>query len=109
MRRYEVAGLIVALLVGVVVQVTDSEASHTRKHRQRNPLASETTIKQAQGFVRYDSNPVSSIRNKRALEGTIGGPNPTVGSPTIPATCTQQNAASPACYSATQTMRPLGR
>jgi len=63
--------------------------------------ASDVWIKQARG--RMPGGTATSEDNKPAKTVPEGGATTAAtGSPTTPATCNQQNASSPACYSATQ-------
>jgi hypothetical protein len=61
--------------------------------------ASEVWVHQAHGLI-SGGTPVAEQNKavKPAPEGTATA----TGSPTTPVTCNQQNASSPACYSATQ-------
>jgi hypothetical protein len=63
--------------------------------------ASEVWVQQARGRISGGA-PVAEENKapKAAPEGSAT--TAATGSPTTPATCTQQNANSPACYSATQ-------
>jgi hypothetical protein len=62
--------------------------------------ASEVWVQQSRGRISGDT----SVTNENKAEKTApeGGPAAAAGSPTAPVTCNQQNASSPACYSATQ-------
>ena len=64
--------------------------------------ASEIWVQQAHGQI-SGGTPVAEQNKpvKPAPEGT----GTAAGSPTTPVTCNQQNASSPACYSATQQTR----
>jgi hypothetical protein len=64
--------------------------------------ASEVWVRQASGQI-SGGTPVAEQNKavKPAPEGTAA----VAGSPTTPVTCNQQNASSPACYSATQQTR----
>jgi hypothetical protein len=65
--------------------------------------ASDVWVKQAHGRISGDTPVAEENKPKTAPEG--GSTAAAAGSPTNPATCNQQNAASPACYSATQQTR----
>ncbi len=71
-------------------------------------LASEVRVQQAHGVMPVGSKTIEGGKSSTATpEGvTNAAAN---GSPSIPATCNQQNAASTACYSATQQARPVAR
>jgi hypothetical protein len=65
--------------------------------------ASDVWVKQAHGRISGDTPVAEENKPKTAPEG--GSTAAAAGSPTTPATCNQQNASSPACYSATQQTR----
>ncbi len=65
--------------------------------------ASEVWVKQARGRISGDTPVAEENKPKSAPEGSSTAA--AAGSPTNPATCNQQNASSPACYSATQQTR----
>jgi hypothetical protein len=72
--------------------------------------ASEVHIDQARGRVPATATPAASdTAPKTAPEGATINNGAAAGSPSTPVTCNQQNASSPACYSATQSARPAGR
>lgn len=83
--------------------------------------ASEVHVDQARGRLPAGAASIGASktekkpREKKAPNALIGAPEGAAvtssgtGSPTTPATCNQQNASSPACYSATQQARPVGR
>lgn len=64
--------------------------------------ASEVWVQQARG--RISAGATAAEENKPANTAPEGSSTNAAasGSPTNPATCNQQNASSPACYSATQ-------
>jgi hypothetical protein len=62
--------------------------------------ASEVWVKQSNGRISGGAPVADDGKPKAAPEG--GSTAAAAGSPTNPATCNQQNASSPACYSATQ-------
>jgi len=63
--------------------------------------ASEVWVQQARGNVLTGASPlVDGKCVKTAPEGSSS--SAANGSPSVPVTCNQQNASSPACYSATQ-------
>ena len=66
--------------------------------------ASEVWVQQARGRVPGGS--IAAEENKPAKIAPEGSATTAAtGSPTTPVTCNQQNASSPACYSATQQTR----
>jgi hypothetical protein len=76
-----------AAVVGLIVSMSVADAS-------------EVWVSQARGRISGGTTVAEENKPKAAPEG---GTNPVAaGSPTTPVTCNQQNAASPACYSATQ-------
>ena len=62
--------------------------------------ASEAWVQQARG--RISGSTSVAEENKPANAAPEGTATAATGSPTTPVTCNQQNASSPACYSATQ-------
>ena len=66
--------------------------------------ASDVWVKQARGRISGDTPVTEENKPKTAPEGGSTAAA-AAGSPTNPATCNQQNASSPACYSATQQTR----
>lgn len=83
-------------------------ASGHKHHRFR--FASETSIEQAHGNIPANAKSMGLAKPQRGTpEGGLTSGNVTSGSPSVPATCNQQNASSPACYSATQQARPVGK
>ena len=62
--------------------------------------ASEVWVKQSSGRISGGTPVTDESKPKAAPEGSSTAA--AAGSPTNPATCNQQNASSPACYSATQ-------
>ena len=66
---------------------------------------SEVWVQQARGNVLTGASPLEDGKSvKAAPEGSSS--STTNGSPSVPVTCNQQNASSPACYSATQQAKP---
>jgi hypothetical protein len=65
--------------------------------------ASDVWVKQARGRISGGTPVTDENKPKAAPEG--GSASAASGSPTNPVTCNQQNASSPACYSATQQSR----
>jgi len=64
-------------------------------------LASDVWVQQARG--RVPAGTPAAENNKPANAAPEGSAtSAAAGSPTTPVTCNQQNASSPACYSATQ-------
>lgn len=100
--------LFVLAVVITLVPCTNSEAAHRAKR------GSEVHVEQAKGRlppgVIAPNTKVKSAKVPNSLSNTPEGVAQTgVGSPTTPTTCNQQNASSPACYSATQQARPAAR
>src|SRR5665213_196418 len=82
-----------------------AEAKHYRGHSPQRlaRFASEVHVPQAHGRIAPGGKPITGTPTARpAPEGSVNGPGTVAGSPNTPATCNQQNASSPACYSATQ-------
>jgi hypothetical protein len=91
-----------AIMAGLVV----TSSADARRLR----FANEVHIQQAQGRVPADSTTVDNTRPRGTPEGGMkNGDSAAKGSPSTPVTCNQQNASSPACYSATIQARPVGR
>ena len=68
-------------------------------------LASDVWVEQARGNILTGAPPPEDGKSvKAAPEGSSS--SAANGGPAIPTTCNQQNASSPACYSATQQARP---
>jgi hypothetical protein len=101
-------GVPVLGIVALSLAVTTGAASGHKHHRHRTLRSGEVHVEQSHGSVTDGAAPVD-----KATKGTpeSGSPSatPATGSPNIPATCNQQNASSPACYSATQQARPITR
>jgi hypothetical protein len=77
---------------------------------RKSRFASEVHVEQARGRVSSGIKPLGSMKPASGTpEGAAGANGAAKGSPTIPTTCNQQNASSPACYSATQQARPTGK
>ena len=72
--------------------------------------SSEARVEQAYGNLPPGAKTIDAGGKglKRLPEGGTG-PAATKTGPTAPVTCNQQNASSPACYSATQQARPVAR
>jgi hypothetical protein len=62
--------------------------------------ASEVWVQQANG--RMPVGPIAAEENKPVKPAPEGTATAAAGNPATPVTCNQQNASSPACYSATQ-------
>jgi hypothetical protein len=84
MRRL---ALISGIMIGLMITISAAQAS-------------EVWVRQSSGRISGGAAVTDESKPKAAPEGsaTAGA----AGSPTTPATCNQQNASSPACYSATQ-------
>jgi hypothetical protein len=68
--------------------------------------ASEVWVQQARGRISGGATVAEENKPaKTAPENSSAAAAAVTGSPTNPATCNQQNASSPACYSATQQTR----
>lgn len=89
--------------------VAISTASYGREHHRHRALRSgEVHVQQAHGSV-TDGEAIVDKTGRSTPESGGQPATPATGSPSIPATCDQNNASSPACYSATQQARPLAR
>jgi hypothetical protein len=94
--------LALAIMAGFVV-ASSADA-------RRLKFANEVHIEQAHGRVSADSTTSANTKPRGTPEGGVKNADSAAkGSPSIPTTCSQQNASSPACYSATQQARPVGR
>jgi hypothetical protein len=87
-RRMRVCGATIGLTIAIWVSTSMAQAS-------------EVWIQQARGRISGGTTVAEENKPKAAPEGASATATP-AGSPTNPATCNQQNASSPACYSATQ-------
>ncbi len=95
---------------GLLVSLQEAAADGKSPHR-RARYASEVRIQQSHGNIPPGAAEQSRSQSKSKLAPETGS-NPSgaaAGSPTTPVTCNQQNASSPACYSATQQARPPTR
>lgn len=95
---------------GLLVCLQEAAEAGKSPHR-RARFASEVRIQQSYGNIPPGVAEQARGRSKTKLAPESGS-NPSgaaAGSPTTPATCNQQNASSPACYSATQQARPPTR
>jgi len=92
----------VCLLAAMTIQLQMGPADARRKS------SSEVHVEQARGSIPPGAKTIDSGSKsvKGAPEG--GSANANTGS-SAPVTCNQQNASSPACYSATQQARPVTR
>jgi|SRR6185437_16844330 hypothetical protein len=89
--------------------VAISTATYGREHHRHRALRSgEVHVQQAHGSV-TDGEAIVDKTGRSTPESGGQPATPATGSPSIPATCDQNNASSPACYSATQQARPLAR
>lgn len=78
------------------------------RERRRGGANPEARVEQAHGTLPAGSRTIDAGR-RDVLKGTPeggSGPSAIKTGPTAPITCNQQNASSPACYSATQQARP---
>ena len=80
------------------------------RERRRSGSSSEARVEQAHGNLPPGAKTIDAGSKglKGAPEGGTGSAAIKAG-PTAPVTCNQQNASSPACYSATQQARPVAR
>ena len=97
--------LVVGLLVAVVMQFqSDSGSARDRK------LSSEVRVEQAHGRMPAGAKTLDEGKPPKGTpEGGDNAGAAAKAGPTAPVTCNQQNASSPACYSATQQARPVTR
>jgi hypothetical protein len=72
-------------------------------------MASEVRIEQSHGSIPANTNEGGGKTKRAVPEGSSTSGNASSGSPGTPLTCNQQNASSPACYSATQQARPVSK
>jgi hypothetical protein len=83
------AGLTIhAAVIGLVISMSAAQASEVWVQQSRGRISGGTPVAE-------ENKPVKSAPEGSATTAAAG-------SPTTPATCNQQNANSPACYSATQ-------
>ena len=73
-------------MIGLIIPISAAQASEIWVQQAHGQISGGTAVAE-------QNKPV-----KPAPEGTATA----AGSPTTPVTCNQQNASSPACYSATQ-------
>jgi hypothetical protein len=85
-KRIAISGAMIGLMISISVA-----------------QGSEVWVKQARGRISGDTPVAEENKPRTAPEGSSTAA--AAGSPTNPATCNQQNASSPACYSATQQTR----
>ena len=77
-------------LAGLIISMSVAQASEVWVHQAHGRISGGTAVAEQNKAV------------KPTPEGTATA---AAGSPTTPVTCNQQNASSPACYSATQQTR----
>jgi len=70
---------------------------------------SETRINQARGNLPANARQIDLSKPGKSGPDAAKSNGSGGAAPTVPATCNQQNASSPACYSATQQARPVSR
>ena len=75
-------------MIGLIISMSAAEASEVWVQQARGRISGGTSV--------TEENKTANI----APEGTAATAG--AGSPATPATCSQANASSPACYSATQ-------
>ena len=78
-------------MASLIILISVAQASEIWVQKSRGRISGYATVAE-------ENNPA-----KTAPEGAAT--TAAAGSPTTPATCNQQNASSPACYSATQQTR----
>ena len=96
------APIVVCLFAGFAVQ-SELGAADARQQRR---LAWETRVEQAHGNMPVGSKTIDGGGPVRGVPEGGSGAGALKTGPTAPITCNQQNASSPACYSATQQARP---
>ena len=69
-------------------------------------LTSEVWVEQARGNMLHNASPLEDGKPVKTSPENSSNSSAGGNSPTVPTTCNQQNASSPACYSATQQTRP---
>ena len=99
------APVVVCLFAGFAVQ-SELGAADARQQRR---LAWETRVEQAHGNMPVGSKRIDGGGPVRGIPEGGSGDSALKTGPTAPITCNQQNASSPACYSATQQARPVAR
>jgi hypothetical protein len=77
-------------LAGLTISISVAQASEVWVQQARGRISGGTSVAE-------ENKPVNAAPEATATAAA--------GSPTTPATCNQQNASSPACYSATQQTR----
>jgi hypothetical protein len=90
--RMRVSGAMIGLTIAIWISTSMAHASEVWVQQARARISGGTTVAEEN---KLENKP------KAAPEGASASATP-AGSPTNPATCNQQNASSPACYSATQ-------
>ena len=70
---------------------------------------SETRINQARGTLPASAKQIELSKPRKGAPEAARSNGEGSIAPTAPVTCNQQNASSPACYSATQQARPIAR
>lgn len=85
-NRFAISGAVISLMITIA-----------------SAQATDVWVQQARGHISGDTPAAEDNKPKAAPEG--GSTTAASGSPTTPVTCNQQNASSPACYSATQQTR----
>ena len=74
-------------MIGLIISMSAAEASEVWVQQARGRISGGTTVTE-------ENKPANIAPEGTATTGS--------GSPATPATCSQANASSPACYSATQ-------
>jgi hypothetical protein len=94
----------IGLLVGMGIHAQMMGPADARNRR----YASEARVEQAHGNLPAGAKAIDGgARSLKAVPE--GGATTGVSGSSAPVTCNQQNASSPACYSATQQARPVTR
>ena len=97
-NRAAICGAMISLIVSM-------SAAHAGQNDRAGSIqvASDVWIQQAHGNMPAGTPAEINKAVKATPEGTNATPTAAAGSsPATPATCNQQNASSPSCYSATQ-------
>jgi hypothetical protein len=89
-NRATITGAMTALMISTTISASLAQGS-------------EVWVRQARGHISGGTPVIDENKPKTAPEGSSAAA--AAGSPSNPATCNQQNASSPACYSATQQSR----
>jgi len=94
----------ICLLVGMGIHGLMTGPADARGRR----FASEARVEQARGSLPAGAKTIDGGAKSQKVTPEGGAAANATGS-SAPVTCNQQNASSPACYSATQQARPITR